>query len=201
VNSYDDANHTYTMGGRRVPSVTQVLGDLLPQWQAGEWYLQRGRAVHACCAMIARGQEFEHDPQIVGQVTAARLWFAHVKPVIVVVEKPMFSRRYQFAGTPDLVCEIDGALTVVDFKASVGASVKYQTGAYGLLYAEHAGGKAPRWGVAVELHEDGTYRMTERYKIESAGRDFLALLRAWNIRRECGANDPAHLPGSKTKEV
>ena len=80
MNTYDDATHTYAIDGRPVPSVTDVLRDLLPCWQASEWHLQRGRAVHACCAMIARGVDFTHDPQISGQVSAARLWFASRGP-------------------------------------------------------------------------------------------------------------------------
>ena len=68
--TFNDATHEYRIGGRFVPSVTQVLGDLLPCFQAGEWYLERGRAVHACAAMIAKGIAFDHDEQIDGQVMA-----------------------------------------------------------------------------------------------------------------------------------
>jgi hypothetical protein len=180
---FDPEKHEYRIV---VPSVTQVLADVLPPWRASEWHLQRGQAVHACCAMIARGQEFTNDPQIDGQVRAARLWFAQVKPEIIVVERPMFSRRYQFAGTPDLICRIGSHNCVVDFKARMTPAVRYQTGAYGLLYDEHTGRDMPAWGVGVELHEDGTYRMSERYQIVQAARAFLALLTAYNVRRECG---------------
>jgi hypothetical protein len=192
---YDAGTHTYRIDGRVVPSVTQVLRDVLPSWQASEWHLQRGRAVHACCAMIARGQSFEHDPQIDGQVAAARLWFAQVAPEIIVVERPMFSRRYQFAGTPDLVARIGSHVCVTDFKAHLTPSVRYQTGAYGLLYSEHAGCPAPAWGVGVELHEDGSYRMSERYPIGQAGREFLALLTSFNIRRACGVKEETEQEG------
>jgi hypothetical protein len=192
---YDGATHTYRIDGRVVPSVTQVLRDVLPSWRATEWHLQRGRAVHACCAMIARGQAFVHDPQIDGQVDAAWLWFGQVAPEIIVVERPMFSRRCQFAGTPDLICRIGSHTCVVDFKARMTVAVCYQTGAYGLLYGEHAGCPAPAWGVGVELHEDGSYRMSERYLIAQAAREFLCLLTAYNLRRACGVKEETEQEG------
>ena len=184
--TYDDATHIYRIGDRIVPSVTQVLADLLPSWKASEWHLQRGRAVHACCAMIARGQKFDADPQIAGQVQAERLWFAQVQPYVKEVELPMFSMRYQFAGTCDLVCAIGGHNCVVDFKASMTPAVRYQTGAYGVLFVEYVKAVGPAWGIGVELHEDGSYKMSERYLIAGAGREFLALLAAYKIRRDCG---------------
>ena len=72
---FNEAAHQYTLNGHDVPSVTQVLGDVLPGWRADDWYLERGRAVHACAAMIARGEEFDHDSVIAGQVAACRRFF------------------------------------------------------------------------------------------------------------------------------
>lgn len=186
---FDEATHTYRIDGRAVPSVTQVLRDLLPAWRASEWHLQRGRAVHACCAMIARGREFRHDPQIDGQVKAARLWFAHTKPIVRAVECRGAATRYQFAGTADMVAEIQGKLAIVDWKATLTPAVPYQLGAYALLYREVMGSVAPRYGYGVELHEDGTYRMSERYDLRVYGQRFLALLTAFNVRRECGISE------------
>lgn len=184
VNIFNPISHQYEISGRRVPSVTQVLRDLIPGWQASEWHLQRGQAVHACCAMIARGQAFTNDPQIDGQVQAARLWFAHAKPVIRIVEKPMFSTRYGFAGTPDLIIEDKGKTIVVDFKPSLTDSLPYQLGAYALLYAEHDA-TMPKEGYGVELQDDGLLRISKQYELKRYARRFLSLLDAYNIRREC----------------
>lgn len=189
LTEFDEAGHTYRIDGRTVPSVTAVLRDLLPSWQASEWHLQRGRAVHACCAMIARGREFKHDPQIEGQVKAARLWFAHTAPEILAVEHRMFSRRHQFAGTADLVAVVNDRPVLVDFKASLTPAVPYQLGAYSVLYGEDERQPAHRYGYGVELHEDGTYRMSERYDLRVYGQRFLALLTAFNVRRECGITE------------
>ena len=167
---------------------TTVLRDLLPGWQASEWHMQRGRAVHACCAMLARGEQFEHDPQIDNQVKAARLWFEFYKPEVLCVETPMGSRRYQFAGMPDLVARIDGVRTVIDWKASLAPGVPYQLAAYAILYGEHAGCGSPTAGQAVVLRDEGQWSVTP-YDLKPYGRKFLAMLTTYNVRRECGIKE------------
>lgn len=185
MNTFDQETHTYTIAGRTVPSVTQVLNDLIPSFQADEWYLQRGTAVHACCAMIAQGKAFEHDPQIAGQVAACRRFFAEVKPVVMDVERRMYSTRYWFAGTFDMLCDIDGKLLLIDWKASIGESLPYQLGGYSLLNEMSTGRLDVKYGAGVQLNDDGTYKMTRVYDLRSYKNGFLALLSAYNIRRAC----------------
>ena len=181
MNTFDQATHTYTINGRKVPSVTQVLNDLLPCWKASEWYLQRGTAVHACAALIATGQDFEHDPAIDGQVWALRKFFAEVKPVVLSVEKQVYSERYQYAGTLDLLAEINGKRVVVDFKASESAALPYQLAAYSIAEMTD-----PQKGCGVIIKEDGSYSMTKVFNLRPYQRGFLALLGAYNIRRNAG---------------
>ena len=186
MNEFDPIKHEYKISGRPVPSVTRVLGDLIPCYHASEWHMERGRAVHACAAMIAKGIEFEHDPQIDGQVRAVRKFFAEVKPVVCEVEKSVYSHRNMYAGTLDLLTRVPGgvSLMVLDWKASLALSVPYQLAAYALAF-EDEGHRAINLGVGVEIHEDGTYRMSDVYNLRRYKAGFLALLGAWNIRREC----------------
>ncbi len=179
--TFDPDTHTYRLAnGQRVPSVTQVLRAVLPAWSAGEWYLQRGRAVHACVAMIARGQEFQHDPQISGQVAAARRFFAEVSPEPYDIEKPLFSERYGFAGTPDMIGRLDGRRMVFDWKSALYPEVQYQLAAYGLLSGE-------RWGVAVAFNENGTYTMGHVHRLDGALRaGWLAMLAVHRILVDLG---------------
>ena len=180
---FDEATHTYRINGRIVPSVTQVLGDLLPCWQADDWYLERGRAVHACAAMIARGERFTHDPQIDGQVQALRKFFREVNPIVVSVEKQVFSKRYLFAGTMDLLSN-----TVIDFKASISESVPYQLAAYAIAEEEMTGSKI-NFGFAVQINNDGTYSMSKSYDLKRYTQGFLAMLTTFNIRRQAGIKE------------
>jgi hypothetical protein len=181
--TFNEETHTYTLDGRPVPSVTTVLGDLLPTWKADDWYLERGRAVHACAAFIGRDEPFAHDEQIDGQVKAIERFYYEVDPTVLAVEQTVFSPLYQYAGTLDLLCTFNRRRTVIDFKASVTDTVLYQLGAYAL-----AEGRATH-GMGVEIRADGTYRMGEHRELTKAKREWLALLTAYNIRRKCGVKE------------
>lgn len=187
MNTFDATTHTYKIDGGAVPSVTQVLSDLLPGWQASEWYLQRGTAVHACCAMIARGVAFTHDPAIDGQVMACRRFFREVRPRVLVgtTERSLFSTRYKFGGTMDLAALIGKDRTIIDWKASFGAALPYQLAAYSILYQEVFRGCVINRGVGVQLNEDGTYKMSQVYDLRNYKYGFLALLSAYKIRLAC----------------
>jgi hypothetical protein len=184
VNTFDASTHSYYIDGRKVPSVTQVLNDLIPGWKASEWYLNRGQAVHACAALIAQGVEFEHDPAIDGQVRAVRRFFVEVKPVVLSVEKQVYSARYQYAGTLDLLATISGKVMVVDYKASASAALPFQLAAYSIAEKTDA-----QKGCGVIINEDGTYKMTRVYDLRLYQQGFLALLTAYNIRRGAGIKE------------
>jgi hypothetical protein len=110
VNSFDEATHTYRIDGEPVPSVTQVLGDVLPGYQASEWHMQRGTAMHACAAMVAQGVAFDHDPQLDGRVAALRAFFRDIPLKVAAVEQRLYSPGYRYAGTCDFVGRIGGKM-------------------------------------------------------------------------------------------
>lgn len=182
LGSYDDASHAYAINGRPVPGVTLVLSDLLPGFRASDWHLQRGRAVHACAAMVAKGIAFEHDPRVAGQVEAIKRFLREVKPEILAVETQVYSERYQYAGTLDLACRINGRLLVADYKASLTPATIYQLAAY----AGACPGGDFKHGVGVEIHDDGTYKLSETWELKRAFQEWLSLLSAYRIRERCG---------------
>ena len=186
INTFEAATHTYAIDGRTVPSVTQVLNDLIPGFKAGEWYLNRGQAVHACAALIAQGVAFDHDPAIDGQVRAVRRFFAEVKPTVIAVERQIYSERYQYAGTLDLLADINGKWLVIDYKASESAALPYQLAAYSIALPPH---RQTRHGCGVIITEDGSYKMTKFYDLRLYQQGFLALLTAYNIRRKAGIKE------------
>lgn len=184
--TFDAERHEYRIDGRRVPSVTQIVGDLLPCYPAGEWFMERGRAVHACAAMIAHGVEFNSDPQIDGQVRACRAFFADIKPAVVAVEQPVYSERYQYAGTLDMVATVvwmvKPRLCVIDYKAQLDDRVPYQLAGYSLALPE----PRPHYGFGVQLGEDGRYKVSQVYVLSGYERDFLALRATWGVREALG---------------
>jgi hypothetical protein len=188
MNSFEEASHTYRIGGEPVPSVTQVLGDVLPGYQASEWHMQRGTAMHACAAMIAQGVAFDHDPQLDSRVTALCAFFRDIPLKVAAVEQRLYSPTYRYAGTCDLVGELNGKRVVLDWKSTLTPAAKWQVAAYGQILGIN-------YGLAVEIREDGTYRMSEVWNLARAKSQWLALLSAYNIRRECGIKE-----GTETHE-
>jgi hypothetical protein len=176
-----------------LPTVTQIIRATLgPGFQAGEWYLQRGLAVHAACAMVAKGVNFDYDPRIYGQIEACRGFLAIYKPEIIEVETRRESKLYGFTGKPDLYGKINRyrfqdyqklgeqkISVVIDYKASFSPVDIYQLGGY----AELVG---CRYGLGVELHEDGTFKCTELLDLRRARREFLALNSTYRILEKLG---------------
>ena len=73
---FSEADHTYKLNARPVPSVTQIIKETVGTcWQTSEWYLMRGKAIHACAAFIAEGKEFKFDERLSGYVAAIKKFF------------------------------------------------------------------------------------------------------------------------------
>ena len=179
--TFDPEKHEYRINGRRVEGVTQVLRDILPGWKASEFFLGKGRAVHAAAAFVARGIAFEHDPRISGQVEAVRKFFREVKPTVIAVEQPVYSTRYLYGGTLDAVLIIDRSL-VVDYKAHVTKATVYQCAAYSLALP-----KFVRHGIGIEFHDDGTYKMPDEiWDLKRPAQEWLAMLTTFRIRERLG---------------
>lgn len=59
-------------------------------------------------------------------------WYTTVKPKIILNEQVVFNYEYEYAGTVDLVCEINGVKWLIDFKTSqsIWPSYEVQVAAY-----------------------------------------------------------------------
>lgn len=181
--TFDETKHEYRVDGQRVPSVTQIIWDILPGFEAGEWYLERGSAVHACAALIAAGSEFDHDPQIAGQVAACRRFFADVKPQVIKIEYQVVSEAYKFAGTLDLLAIIGDKFIVADWKAHVDERCGWQLAAYALCLPGQI-----KTGYGVQLNADGTYKITP-FNLASYAREFLAMRAVFGLRERMGITE------------
>ncbi len=193
---FDEATHAYSIDGRPVPSVTQVirvvLGDAI--WNASEWYLQRGHAVHAAAAFIARGKRFICPSEIEGQAAACRKFFEDKQPAVLDVERPVYSMRHQYAGTLDMLCKINGLTVIVDWKATLGAGLNFiQIGGYAATMP-----KVATWAMVVELGADGRYRTSPLERTTPHIADFLALRATYAIRQRL--NLDLETPGMKAEK-
>jgi len=180
---FDEASHTYTVDGSKYPSVTQIINDIIPyQYPIADWYLQRGQAVHACAAMIAKGIEFDFDGRIAGQVAAIYKFFKEVNPEVLYAEEMVYSKVYRFAGRYDLIAKIQDRFVFVDYKASIDIErIGLQLGGYSIATLPIV-----THGVGVAIKEDGNYSMTKIIDLKNYRREFLAMRAVYGIRDRLG---------------
>ena len=183
--TFDEETHTYKADGTIVPSVTQIINSILPPFQVPEWYLQRGSAVHACAAYIAKGIDFDYDPRIEGQVKAIRKFFKEVQPEPIYIEKMFYSQAFRFAGTIDLYAKIGRNKTLFDYKGTCDIERgALQLAGYSLLMIP----ETPTTGVIVEIKENGKYSLSKPIRLKPYCNKFLALKSVYNIRERMGYN-------------
>jgi len=167
--AFDEATHTYTLNGIVLPSVTQVLEDVglidysfIPG-SMRDVYLRRGSAVHLATAYDDVGDLDEESlkPELRGYLEAWRKFRADSRFTWDRIEYQRFHRQYGYAGTLDRQGSVDARMntrTVVDIKTGHAPTwVRYQLAAYAGLYEKPIGWRR----MAVELHDDGTYGVTE----------------------------------------
>lgn len=170
---FDPEPHTYTYRGKLVDSVTQTiqlsgLGDDFSHVPEDRmtYARRRGNMVHAACHYYDDGDlDLETvDPKIRGYVDAY-IKFRTEKPIkVIAVEKKMVTLDfgpYALAGTPDLVCWMDGRRVVVDRKTSqhMSKAMGLQTAGYKILW-NVKNPKAPvseRYGLRLEI--TGKYKL------------------------------------------
>jgi len=172
VLKFEEKGHRYTVDGRFVPSVTQVLEaagliDLtgIPTHilrRAGE----RGTRVHQAAALLLRGElDWSSVAEAIGgyvQALDTFLRYSKFEPIKETVEQPLYCPRYDYCGTPDVLGmhskpQLFGkrdkrTLTLLDWKTGMMPAVRYQLAGYAnVLGVRHR--------AALKLNSDGTYRM------------------------------------------
>lgn len=186
---FDEASHHYTLNGRVIPSVTQVINSVVPGWQADEWYMQRGTAMHHGCRLMDEGllDWSSVAPEIEGRLRAWEKFRAEFPARVLYSERKFSHPTYGFAGTIDRFFE--GAI-IADIKSTICPQVKLQLGGYSLLLNSISTRSSKNMcaGVAVELRDDASYR-TEWFtakQVEEGSRIFLACLTVHNFKaKEC----------------
>ena len=175
---FDEATHTYTLDGIRLPSVTEVTRFCAYDYKSDRpWLAQeaarRGTAVHEACALIDYGETPEESPEIAGYLKAYRRFLADYKPDWKLIEHPMGDLEMGFAGTLDRfgtmnpAPDIHGGLAPIILDIKTGelhnASLSAQlTGYVLLLWAEmHGFHFPPPLLLALKLSKDGTYILRE----------------------------------------
>lgn len=185
--------HTYRVGGAQVVNVTRVLGPLYDfgSVPAGvlEHKRQIGEALDAAIELDIKDEldEASIDPQIGGYFDAWRKFKRDKRFECYLLQSPVFSKKYRYAGTPDAVGLIDGEESVPDWKAtySTHPAVALQTAAYAAAGSEMGLFRSSVKRYGVRFDQDGRY-FIEPYKDKNDFYTFLSLLSIHNWKARHG---------------
>lgn len=178
--TFDDERHEYKLAGRTVPGVTSVIRSHVPAWNSGEFFLQRGRAVHAAVALAVEGRldVSSLDPRIVNRVQSIMNFITDLGLHTFSIEKRLASRLYGFAGTIDMAASDQAdAVSIFDWKSSIEATVILQLSAYCLLWKENYGLEMKN-ACAVRCDDKGKYhcKWFSKRELRDGANVFLAFL-------------------------
>lgn len=166
--TFDPATHTYRLGGQVVPSVTQLLDPIRPDFSMVPAHVLEakralGTAVHLACELDDEGDLDDEslDPVLAPYVAAWRKFKADTGAEVLMNEQRLAHTALRFAGTLDRLVRVRGGdVYLIDLKTSVSmaASFGVQLAGYQLLLDESAfTTKLTRKGL--QLKDDGTYKL------------------------------------------
>ncbi len=200
VLEFNHETHTYSIEGKKLPSVTQIIGHVIPrQFSPGEWYMSRGSALHAAIHLVTKGvlDPDSIDPRIAPRLRAVEKFMLESGYSILASELPMFSAVLGYAGTADAICQDGlGRTILVDWKSSLSPEVSIQMGGYlALLNRHYEYGRIQR-ACAVELRDNGSYsaKHYDRAACMKAEQLFLSTLTVYGFMKQHkikGANETA----------
>ncbi len=188
--TFDEKDHIYRLDGRILPGVTKTLEHNFgtrPYWS--EWHAERGKAMHLAIHYMAENRLDWNtvDDRIKSRLSAFQKFLDETGYVIRYSEIKLFSRRYRFAGTLDLILEGDQGLLLADIKSSIEPTVDLQLGGYSLLWDESTTylplPKIKR-ALAIELKEDGNYNLKWVKDLKRSKRIFPSFLTVANWKSE-----------------
>ena len=125
ANYFDEENHIYYYNDIEVPSITEIAKPIsferlndLPK-HILEKARNRGSRVHELAEEYLLVGDIDIDdiePEYVPYIEQFMEWVFTYKPKVLYTEYKMFSP--EFAGTCDLICEIDSKTIIVDYKTT-----------------------------------------------------------------------------------
>jgi len=193
---FDPTTHTYRYNKQVIPSVTQLLEEFGLSDFSGvptdrlEYKRVLGMAVDLACDYFERGEldEASLDKRIYGYMNAYKRFREIVafEPDLEKTAKPMYSQKWRFAGTNDLVGMMNEEFVVIDRKCTwaLYPSAKIQLMGYKILLEENYPIKVRR-RYALQLKDTGSYEF-EEYKDASDMTTFQSCLHLWYWKRNHG---------------
>lgn len=98
----------------------------------------KGTRIHALADPLSRGEKVSYPDELAGHVESCVRFLNEWNPKVIATEFPVYHEKYLYAGTGDLLAEIDegdgGELNLIDFKTSASGAygdTAFQLAAYG----------------------------------------------------------------------
>lgn len=203
--AFDPATHTYTLAGRKLPSVTQILRaeGFIDDTGWNEFAMKRGSAVHEATLYYDEGRLDwgTVDPRIRGYLMAYIRFLGETGFKPRLMETPLASAKLGYAGTFDRLGALADAETLLDFKSGSAGYKPWhdlQLGAYHGLIRENRDALGleikdmPRRHFVLQLMEDATYKLHPmKSQASEAIACFLAALTTFNWKQKRGIHDGA----------
>lgn len=177
-------DHRYYLNNVELPSVTRILADMgfVDTGYFTPESAQRGTYVHRACELDDTGEldEASLDAVLRPYVDAWRAFKTESGITIDLIEKPVASEIYRFAGTVDRTGTVFGEPALLDIKSgAVQSATALQTAAYEIAL----GGKLKRY--AVRLMNTGKYKL-HPYVDRQDRQIFLSAVACWHWRKNNG---------------
>lgn len=122
---YDEESHKYFVDGEEKPSVTEIAKPISEErLNALQMHLlnrarERGTRCHELFEqflLLGELEESDIEEEYIPYVNQFILWARTYRPKVLFTEKQLFG--YDFCGTTDLICVVDGKTIIVDYKTS-----------------------------------------------------------------------------------
>ena len=114
------------------PSVTTIIGETCAKGKHfDEWLMKnglnaitirdesakRGTKVHEYIEMLLNQGEVKADDDFTKKALMSfEKWFYDIKPAVICQEIFLYHKDLPWAGTPDIIAEVDGRLSIIDIK-------------------------------------------------------------------------------------
>lgn len=162
---FDEATHTYRVGGQVRPSVTQILRPIVDfsavPLDVLEAKSDLGSRVHRATELDDADdlEESSVGDDVRPYLRAWRDYLRDTGAVVLLSEGRVYNPGANYCGTLDRVLDIDGVEWLVDIKTS--AQVHRAVGPQTAAYEQALGWRSPLRRGVVQLRPDGSYRFRE----------------------------------------
>ena len=178
---FEERKHIYLLNGSEIPSVTTIMRPLSDKVygpidsETLSNAARKGTIVHNAIENYLKFDIVDCPEEQRGYVDAFHEWLMKTEPAIEAVETQVYHKILRYAGTCDLICRINGARTLVDYKTSYQIQPmlhSVQLEGYAKAWESHGVKIADR--IILHLKKDGTYAVhhypasAEHYAVVSA---------------------------------